>query len=288
MPEAAQAQNIINAGRRWRILSAFIRHFEQRKELTRCATSLDLASIYCARPLYRETLFSFMDHGRAHRAMLIAHNYWSTLTVLLDVRTYTCKPALSKRTSTCMKKWKEPQTRNLGQPLAYPTTETGNPNQYVHIWVYDNAGTGRRSARRCGKTLIDRLPAGDVSAGAQENKLMVPALFPTRDNAASLRLVADLSGSGAVFVETIGAGQFHASRKSGTRHQRLVPALHVRKSPGPPLASHVEHPRQSGKVGNRHVTSQIFRPSKRLFSTPYMPTFGVIAVDRRTFAARLK
>ena len=40
-------------------MSAFIRHFEQRKELTGCAASLDLASIYCARaPVYREALFS--------------------------------------------------------------------------------------------------------------------------------------------------------------------------------------------------------------------------------------
>jgi hypothetical protein len=34
---------------------------------------------------------------------------------------------------------KGPQTRYLGEPFAYLVTETGNPNQYIHIWLYDNA-----------------------------------------------------------------------------------------------------------------------------------------------------
>ena len=35
---------------------------------------------------------------------------------------------------------KEPQLRNLGQPLLFAVCETGDPNEYTHIWVYENAG----------------------------------------------------------------------------------------------------------------------------------------------------
>ena len=61
--------------------------------------------------------------------------------MLLDVRTYPCRPGtIKKHLELYEKMGKEPQFRNLGEPLAYLTTETGNPNQYVHIWVYENAG----------------------------------------------------------------------------------------------------------------------------------------------------
>lgn len=67
--------------------------------------------------------------------------------MLLDVRTYTCRPGTIKtHLALYAKLGKEPQTRHLGQPLAFLTTETGNPNQYIHIWVYENAGD--REAKR--------------------------------------------------------------------------------------------------------------------------------------------
>ena len=67
--------------------------------------------------------------------------------MLLDVRTYTCKPGtIKKHLELYARMGKAPQSKHLGQPLAYMTTETGNPNQYVHIWVYENAGD--REAKR--------------------------------------------------------------------------------------------------------------------------------------------
>ncbi|HTO51718.1 MAG TPA: NIPSNAP family protein, partial [Burkholderiales bacterium] len=55
--------------------------------------------------------------------------------MLLDVRTYTCKPGMIKKHLALYEKMgKGPQTRHLGQPFAYLVTETGNPNQYLHIW----------------------------------------------------------------------------------------------------------------------------------------------------------
>ena len=65
--------------------------------------------------------------------------------MLLDVRTYVCKPGTIKAQFTLYEaKGKGPQTRHLGQPIVYAAGETGNPNEYLHIWVYENAGDRER------------------------------------------------------------------------------------------------------------------------------------------------
>ena len=108
--------------------------------------------------------------------------------MLLDVRTYTCKPGTIKKHLALYEKFgKAPQTIHLGQPIAYLMTETGNVNQYVHIWAYDNAGD--REAKRAAMWADpDWITYTQESAklGAlinQENKLMRPVEFfaePTR------------------------------------------------------------------------------------------------------------
>ena len=61
--------------------------------------------------------------------------------MLFDVRTYTCRPgAIRKQMELYLEKGWAAQRRHLGEPLFYGTCETGDPNQYVHIWVYENAG----------------------------------------------------------------------------------------------------------------------------------------------------
>ena len=102
--------------------------------------------------------------------------------MLLDVRTYTCKPGTIKQhLALYREKGKPPQSKHLGQPLAFLTTETGNPNQYVHIWVYENAGD-REAKRAAMWSDPDWLAYTKESAAlgaleAQENKLMVPVDF---------------------------------------------------------------------------------------------------------------
>ncbi|MEC8027675.1 MAG: NIPSNAP family protein, partial [Pseudomonadota bacterium] len=55
--------------------------------------------------------------------------------MLLDVRTYRCRPGtINAHLALYNEMGKAPQTRHLGQPLAYLKTETGDPNEYVHIW----------------------------------------------------------------------------------------------------------------------------------------------------------
>ena len=102
--------------------------------------------------------------------------------MLLDVRTYTCHPGTIKKHLALYTEFgKGPQTRNLGQPLVFMLTETGNPNQYVHIWKYENAGD--REAKRAAmwadpEWLAYTQKSAELGAlAAQENRLMMPAPF---------------------------------------------------------------------------------------------------------------
>jgi hypothetical protein len=102
--------------------------------------------------------------------------------MLLDVRTYTCKPGTIKKHLEIYEKYgKAPQSKHLGKPLAYLTTETGNPNTYIHIWCYENAGD-REAKRTAMQADPDWITYTQKSAelGAlidQQNMLMRPVDF---------------------------------------------------------------------------------------------------------------
>ncbi len=102
--------------------------------------------------------------------------------MLVDVRTYRCRPGTINTHLALYEKYgKEPQFRCLGSPLAYLKGETGDPNEYVHIWVYENAGD--REAKRTKlyaneKWLAYLKKSADLGAiESQINKLMVPTQF---------------------------------------------------------------------------------------------------------------
>jgi hypothetical protein len=121
-------------------------------------------------------------HGRASGPRAPLDRPSQEIPMLLDVRTYTCRPGtIKKHLELYERLGKAPQTRHLGQPLAYMTTETGNPNQYLHIWVYDNAGD-REQKRAAMWADKDWLAYTQESAKlgaleAQENRLMNPVGF---------------------------------------------------------------------------------------------------------------
>ncbi len=102
--------------------------------------------------------------------------------MLLDVRTYTCRPGTIKKHLALYQKYgKEPQTRHLGQPFAYLVTETGNPNQYLHIWLYEDAGDRerKRDAMRADAEWV-AYTEKSAELGAlvsQQNRLMTPVEF---------------------------------------------------------------------------------------------------------------
>ena len=102
--------------------------------------------------------------------------------MLLDVRTYTCRPGTIKAHLALYDKLgKGPQTKHLGQPFAYLVTETGNVNQYIHIWAYENAAD-REKRRAAMQADPDWIAYTQESAklGAlveQNNRLMRPVEF---------------------------------------------------------------------------------------------------------------
>jgi hypothetical protein len=102
--------------------------------------------------------------------------------MLLDVRTYRCKPGtINAHLALYEEAGREPQFRCLGKPLCYLKTETGDPNEYVHIWVYENAGD--REAKRAklwadpGWLAYTRKSAELGALASQSNKLMTPVGF---------------------------------------------------------------------------------------------------------------
>lgn len=102
--------------------------------------------------------------------------------MLLDVRTYKVKPgSLQAHLEIYENYGKEPQTRHLGQPLAYLKTDTGDPNEYLHIWVYENAADRekRRAAMQSDPEWQDYLKRSrELGALVQQNnKLMTPVDF---------------------------------------------------------------------------------------------------------------
>ncbi len=67
--------------------------------------------------------------------------------MILDMRTYTCKPGTIKKHIELYKAYGQAaQTRHLGQPVVWATTEVGDVNSYVHIWAYKDVAD--RAAKR--------------------------------------------------------------------------------------------------------------------------------------------
>lgn len=102
--------------------------------------------------------------------------------MLVDHRTYTCRPGtIKKQLALYEKHGLAPQTRHLGQPLAYLQTETGDVNSFVHIWVYEDAAD--RAKRRAAMQADPEWQAyleKTAEAGwleKQETKLMTPVSF---------------------------------------------------------------------------------------------------------------
>ena len=104
--------------------------------------------------------------------------------MLFDVRTYRCKPGtINAHLELYEKMGKPSQFRCLGEPALYMKTETGDPNEYVHIWVYENAGD--REAKRAAlwqdeEWLAYTRASAELGAlESQTNKLMTPVGFHT-------------------------------------------------------------------------------------------------------------
>lgn len=102
--------------------------------------------------------------------------------MLYDVRTYTCRPGTIKKHLAIYAEYGfDVQRRHLGEPVVYLQTETGNVNQYLHIWAYRDAAD-RETRRNALYADPDwhRYVRESAEAGyleRQENTLMTPTAF---------------------------------------------------------------------------------------------------------------
>lgn len=102
--------------------------------------------------------------------------------MLIDHRTYTIKPGkMAAYLDLYEQHGLKPQTRHLGQPVAYMFAESGELNTVVHIWSYKDATD--RQTRRAGMVADPEWQAylkKSADAGLiekQVTKLMTPAKF---------------------------------------------------------------------------------------------------------------
>jgi hypothetical protein len=102
--------------------------------------------------------------------------------MLIDHRTYTLRPGtLRKQLALYEKHGLVPQKRHFGEPLLWATSDTGDVNTYVHIWVYENAEdrNRKRTALFQDQEWLKYLEM-NAEAGyliKQDSKLMSPASF---------------------------------------------------------------------------------------------------------------
>lgn len=102
--------------------------------------------------------------------------------MLVDQRTYTLRPGtLRKQLELYEKHGLAAQKRHYGEPLLWATSETGDVNSYVHIWVYQDAADRARRREALFKD-PEWLKYIQMNAEAgylikQESKLLSPAPF---------------------------------------------------------------------------------------------------------------
>ena len=102
--------------------------------------------------------------------------------MIYDMRVYTCRPGTIKQAVALYEEHGYgPQTRNLGKPVVWATTEVGDVNQYVHIWAYKDVAD--RAARRAAmwedpEWLAYTKKSAELGALIkQENRILVAAPF---------------------------------------------------------------------------------------------------------------
>ena len=102
--------------------------------------------------------------------------------LIFDHRTYQCRPGTIKAHLELYEKMgMAPQTRNLGQPYLYCTTDVGDVNSFVHVWAYIDVAdrAKRRAAMQADPEWIAYMKKS-AELGAlvgQQNKILVGASF---------------------------------------------------------------------------------------------------------------
>ncbi|MCK9918773.1 NIPSNAP family protein [Microbacteriaceae bacterium K1510] len=102
--------------------------------------------------------------------------------MLLDVRTYKCKPGRVPAQLEIYKKYGYPvQLRYMGEPLMYAVAESGELNTFTHVWVYESAADREEKRGRMMKDpdwavyLAENVKGEHIVE--QKTVLMTPAAF---------------------------------------------------------------------------------------------------------------
>ncbi|MBL8673480.1 MAG: NIPSNAP family protein [Rhodospirillales bacterium] len=102
--------------------------------------------------------------------------------MIFDHRTYELHPGKLKDFLALYQNEGYPvQTRHLGKPFAWFTTEVGNVNEIVHIWAYEDVAdrARRRAAMQADPAWQAYLAKTAGIFKTMNNKLVVPAPFMT-------------------------------------------------------------------------------------------------------------
>ncbi|MGH6814360.1 MAG: NIPSNAP family protein [Hyphomicrobiaceae bacterium] len=102
--------------------------------------------------------------------------------MIFDHRTYYCRPGLLKAHLELYEKLGfGPQSRHLGAPVLYATTEVGDVNSYVHVWLYkDLADRTTKRAAMWADAEWNAYIKKSAELGAlvrQENKILIATPF---------------------------------------------------------------------------------------------------------------
>jgi hypothetical protein len=102
--------------------------------------------------------------------------------MIFDHRTYTLKAGMVRAHLAQYEEYGfKVQSRHLGKPVLYATTEVGDVNSYVHVWAYKDLAdrTAKRAALWADPEWLDYVKRSQELGAllAQENKILVAAPF---------------------------------------------------------------------------------------------------------------
>ena len=102
--------------------------------------------------------------------------------MIFDHRTYTLKAGMVRAHLAQYEQYGfKAQSRHLGQPVLYATTEVGDVNSYVHVWAYKDLAdrTAKRAAMWADPEWLDYVKRSQELGALlkQENMILVAAPF---------------------------------------------------------------------------------------------------------------
>ena len=103
--------------------------------------------------------------------------------MIYDHRTYICKAgSIRKHLDIYVEHGFAAQTRHLGKPVLYASTDVGDVNSYVHVWAYASAEDRavKRAAMQADPAWVAYLRISGEAGYllSQENKILVSVDLP--------------------------------------------------------------------------------------------------------------